>query len=91
MNPRLVIDRLDLDLRGIDPALAQQAVRLLGPALQAALTAAALPRGELPRSFGRVDAGRVNAVAEPQALATALALRIAGRVADRTTGPPQEG
>ncbi len=39
MKPqRVSIERLDLDLRGIDPALAEAAVRLLGPALEARLS-----------------------------------------------------
>jgi hypothetical protein len=46
MKQRVHIDRLDLDLRGIDPVLAAAAVRLLGPALEARLSgAAAVHRG----------------------------------------------
>jgi len=76
MNPRITIDRLELDLRGIDPAVAQQAVRLLGPALQEALAAGGRPAA--PRD--PEDDRRVSAPAQPLALAAALAGRIAGRV-----------
>ena len=72
---RVAIDRLDLDLRGIDPALAEAAVRLLGPALQ---TAFARRGGALHgMAAARVDAGRVAPASEPQALAERLAQRIA--------------
>lgn len=80
MNQRIRIDRLDLDLRGIDPALAEAAVRLLGPALQAQM---AQPRGAAV-ARDRVDAGAVAPAAEPQALATRLAARIAHGIAPRT-------
>jgi len=71
MNPRVVIDRLDLDLRGVDPAVAHEAVRRLGPALQTAL--ATDPRNAPPETA----AGPASA---PQQLAARLAGRIARRL-----------
>ncbi|MDY0745275.1 hypothetical protein SNE35_12205 [Paucibacter sp. R3-3] len=67
---RIDIERLDLDLRGIDPALAEAAVRLLGPALEARLGGAA----------GRMPEGRT-----PQALAHHLAERVAGQLPSTET------
>jgi hypothetical protein len=84
----LRIDRLDLDLRGIHPPLAEAAVRLLGPALQAALAradvAGAATAGASPDAAGlrtRVDAGRIAPAADAPALAQRLAERIAGAIA----------
>jgi hypothetical protein len=82
MNRRLHIDRLELDLRGVDPAVAEAAVRLLGPALQAQLAHAQGPLA----SAARIDAGRVAASSEPQALANGLAQRIA-----RSAGAAKQG
>ena len=78
MNRRLHIDRIDLDLRGIDPATAEVAVRLLGPALQAELAHSA--PGRLAAS-AQIDAGRIAPASGPQGLATRLAQRIAGALA----------
>jgi len=75
MKRRISIDRLDLDLRGIDPAVAEAAVRLLGPALQEALGRRHGP----VRNASRLDAGRVAPASEPRALAASLAQRIAQR------------
>jgi len=75
MNRRIHIDRLDLDLRGIDPAVAEAAVRLLGPALQAQF---AQRQGPIT-SAARIDAGRIAPPGEPHALASRLAERIAQR------------
>ena len=94
MITTLRINRLSLDLRGIDPATAEAAVRLLGPALQAQL--ARLTHPAQPDSNGQssprsatqrlqsnaaardhIDAGRIAAVNEPQALAQRLAERVA--------------
>ncbi|MCE4555801.1 hypothetical protein [Pelomonas cellulosilytica] len=69
---RIHIERLDLDLRGIDPALAEAAVRLLGPALEARLGGVTAPLPE----------GRT-----PQVLANHLADRIAGRLPSTETFP----
>ena len=74
MNRHVRIERLELDLRGMDPATAEAAVRLLGPALQAELARRPATR---TASAGRIDAGRVAAASEPQALAASLATRIA--------------
>ncbi|NHZ80792.1 hypothetical protein F2P44_16145 [Massilia sp. CCM 8695] len=75
-QPRhLHIDRLDLDLRGIDPLTAQAAVRALGPALARTLGA-----GPGPRAPGmNVDAGQLATAAAPAPhdLAAAMAQRIA--------------
>lgn len=68
------IERLDLDLRGIDPAAAEAAVRLLGPALQQAFAERGAAR---VASAAHVDAGGVAPTHEPHALAARLARRIA--------------
>ncbi len=73
---RISIDRLDLDLRGIDPAIAEAAVRRLGPALRDQLAGTA--GGVAPAASG--DGGRVAPAGDAQALATGLAQRIARRV-----------
>jgi hypothetical protein len=82
MTRHVHIDRLDLDLRGLDPALAEAAVRALGPALQRQLAQA----GSRPpaQSAPRIDAGHVPAGGDAQALADRLAQRIA---ASTTPGP----
>lgn len=89
MNPRIVIDRLDLDLRGIDPALAQAAVQRLAPALQAHLRSAAQPG--VPAPAGRKAAVPAAAPAAPATPATAatpdaLAAHLAQRIARRLPG-----
>jgi hypothetical protein len=77
MMRRVHIDRLELDLRGVSPATADRAARLLGPALAKALER----RGAAPRGTGasHVDAGRIEAGAniEPPALARQMAGHIA--------------
>ena len=75
MNKRISIDRLDLDLRGVDPAVAEAAVRLLGPALQEQL---AQRQGPI-NTAARIDAGAIAPAGEPRALANRLAQRIAER------------
>jgi hypothetical protein len=74
-RPRLHIERLELDLRGLDPATAQAAVRALGPALAQALAGASPPA----ESRARLDAGSLAAPAAPASgpLATSMARRIA--------------
>ena len=72
---RLRIDRLDLDLRGVDPLIASAAVRDLGPALKRAL-GGRRPTGGFE---GEVDAGGVPPAADGTTLAASLAARIAGR------------
>jgi hypothetical protein len=84
MNLR--IDRLDLDLRGIDPPLAEAAVRLLGPALQAALARGGVAEAAAASAAARgagvpIDAGRIAPAADAPALAQRLAARIAGAIA----------
>lgn len=78
MNRSIRIDRVDLDLRGIDPQLAEAAARLFGPALQAELHRG-MARG-IGRRDGaaRIDAGRVAPESEAGALAARLAQRVAG-------------
>lgn len=92
---RLRIDRLELDLRGIAPATAEAAARLLGPALAKALAQSAAqepaqaparePAQEqaLHQGFiapaGRIDAGRIASPASPGA--HDLAAGIAQRIA----------
>lgn len=104
MITTLRIDRLSLDLRGIDPALAEAAVRLLGPALQAQMAQLIDPehaasRGPASRwsiaqqlqpdgtAREHIDAGRVAAVSQPQALAD----RLAQRIAQSLTPPARKG
>lgn len=71
----LHIDRLELDLRGIDPALGQAAVNLLGPALARALAGYA----GAPAPAQQIDAGHLASPAAPvpHELATGMAQRIA--------------
>jgi hypothetical protein len=77
---RLLIDRLDLDLRGVSPANAENVARLLGPALAQAMRGRQIGRS----SAQEIDAGRfsVSAAQEPGELAT----WIAQRIADKTSG-----
>jgi len=72
---RLRIERLDLDLRGIDADRAERAARALGPALAAAIT----PRRAVAASAERIDAGRVESPASSGSgdLAAAIARRVA--------------
>jgi len=74
---RLAIDRLELDLRGVAPELAESAARLLGPALQRALAAHA-GRTDALAGQARLDAGRIEVAAELGA--QGLADRIAHQV-----------
>jgi hypothetical protein len=76
MKRRIAIDRLDLDLRGIDPAVAEAAVRRLGPALREQL---ARPGGGIVPAAD-IDAGTVAPAADAQGLANGLAQRIAHSV-----------
>lgn len=81
MTRRIVIERLELDLHGIDPATAQAAARLLGPALARALR----QRDFTARSAERLDAGRIDSPASPQP--AALAARIAAQIARQASTP----
>ncbi|HOM11715.1 MAG TPA: hypothetical protein PLB41_00175 [Rubrivivax sp.] len=79
MNRRVDIDRLELDLRGVDPQLAEAAVRLFGPALQAELARGIERRGIGQHgSAARIDAGRIAPASQADALAARLAQRVAG-------------
>jgi hypothetical protein len=80
MTRRVHIEHLDLDLRGLDPALAEAAVRALGPALQQQLAASRGPW----RSAAAIDAGHVPADHDAVALARGMAQRIAARVTPGT-------
>jgi hypothetical protein len=65
---RIVIDRLDLDLRGIDRSVAEAALPLIGTALQGRLAPSASPAAALAL---RIAAGlaphlRVQAVPKPE-------------------------
>lgn len=82
MNRRISIDRLDLDLRGIDPAVAEAAVRQLGPALQEQFAQARRDTSPI-NAAARIDAGAIAPVSEPRALANRLAQRIAQRAQER--------
>lgn len=75
---RVHIDRIDLDLRGLSPAKANEVARALGPALARAL-AGATARIEPAE---RIDAGTIRAspAAEAHALTAAMATRIARKV-----------
>jgi hypothetical protein len=81
MTNRIVIDRLDLTLRGIDEATAQAAARLLGPALSRALQ----QRNLTTRSMENLNAGHIEAPASPSP--AALATHIARQIARHTSTP----
>lgn len=85
MTRRIVIESLHLDLRGIDPATAQAAARLLGPALSRALQ----QRDLTTRSVDRLDAGRIDSPASPQP--AELAAHIARQIAKQTSTPTATG
>jgi hypothetical protein len=70
---RLSIDRLDLDLRGISRDTADNAARLLGPALARALAG----RRITATGAESIDAGRVTGSADAGTIATGIAQRIA--------------
>jgi hypothetical protein len=83
MTRRIHIDRLELSLRGIAPAVAETTAQLLGPALAQALRrdgVGTLTQGN--RNTGDIDAGRIDdaASSEPGALATQMAGHIAQRI-----------
>jgi hypothetical protein len=72
---RVRIDRLDIHLRNVPAAAAQDAGRLLGPALAKALQS----RGLAGHDGADVDAGRLSVTAgvSSQALAAGIADRVA--------------
>jgi len=73
---RLHIDRIDLHLRGVAPSTAQDAARLLAPALARALADRTVTPGGAD-----VDAGRLSLPQAPEA--PALAAGIAARIAQK--------
>lgn len=75
---RVHIDRIELDLRGLSPAMAGEAARALGPALARALASSA----HRVAPAERLDAGtvRTSSTAEAHTLTTAIANRIARKV-----------
>ena len=77
---RVRIERLDLDMRGIDADRAERAARALGPALAAVIT----PHRAIAAAADRIDAGRVESPAG--AGSRDLAAAIARRVADVLEG-----
>lgn len=77
---KLRIERLDLDMRGIPPATAEAAARLLGPALRGALARRRLGSAA---SGAHLDAGRLDFRAAADA--ASLAGGIAERIARKTT------
>lgn len=77
---RLVIDRLDLDLRGVSLEAAEAAARLLGPALAKALAGRRIGGAVADR----IDAGRISFPNAPEA--QNLANVVAQRIATRTSG-----
>lgn len=83
-RPRLRIDRLELDLRGIAPATASAMAHALGPALARALAANA--GAAPPQPAGQLDAGRIAAPASADA--GGLAERIAAHIASTVRGEP---
>ena len=77
---RLVIERLDLDMRGVPRATAELAARQIGPALARALTGRRLTSV----SAASVDAGAVAFGAAPDA--ATVASHVAERIAGKTSG-----
>ncbi len=76
---RLVIDRLDLDLRGVSPATAQTVARLLGPTLARAMRGRRIDVAP----DHQIDAGRIKMATAPAP--GMLANQIAQRIAHRTS------
>lgn len=79
MTTRIVIDRLDLTLHGIDAATAQAAAQLLGPALSRELQ----QRKLTARTADHLVAGRIQTPAAPQP--ATLAQRMARQIAQKTS------
>lgn len=83
MKRILNIDRLDLHLQGFAPRTAEEATRLLGPALAQALSQL---QQFANRNAGDIDAGRINAPASTTApdLAASMARQIAQHTKPRS-------
>lgn len=80
MNPTLTIDSLHLRLPGIPPALAQEAVALLGPALEQAMARHPLPPGGVsPPARLRLTLPPLRLIAPPTS-AAALAQHLAHHI-----------
>ena len=89
--PEIHIDRLQLELRGISPAVAQSALASFGPAVHEALTTHL--SGRSPGSRTNIEqltlpALCVPASADAATLRNALATRLATTIADRISTPP---
>jgi len=78
MKERIRIDRLHVDLRGLDPAVAEAVVPLLGSAVQQAMSRTS----DAGPSAANVDAGRVSGSGG----SAEIAHRIAAQVAQRAVG-----
>jgi hypothetical protein len=76
---RLVIDRLDLDLRGVSHATAETVARLLGPALARAMRGRHIDASP----DHQIDAGRLGMATAPAP--AVLAAQIAQRIAHKTS------
>jgi hypothetical protein len=79
MTRRIHIERLELDLRGLDPKAAESAARTLGPSLQMEL---ARRRGRF-ESAPRIEAGGIAPSTQPREIAARLAHRVALRTRGR--------
>lgn len=78
--PRLTIDRLELDLRGVPPAAAEAVARRLGPALAEAMRGHRLN----PQAVQSLDLGHL--AVPSSATPDAMAGQIAGRIAQKASG-----
>ena len=79
---RLVIERIELDVRNIAPGTAQSLARALGPALARALA----HRDLRAEPAERIDAGRIDgAAANGMQAADAIAQRIAHHLSAKDT------
>jgi len=76
MTRRVRIKRLEIDLRGLDPKVAEAATRQLGPSLERAL---AQRRGDF-ESARNIDAGGIAPADHSRDVASGLAHQIARRV-----------
>jgi hypothetical protein len=88
--PEIHIDRLELDLRGIPPSVAQSALSSLGPALQESLAARMdTPPGTARAHLASVVAPviRVPAGADAATLRRALAGQLASTIASQLPPP----
>lgn len=85
--PEIHLDRIQLTLRGVSPAVAQGALASLGPALEAAVAA----RLAAPSAVASPDASanvRLAANATPAVLRDAIAANLATTIAGRIGRAP---